>query len=374
MIYTLVLGLLFIVNSLSKKLGERRRKKIFFFCSFVILAFLSACRFQPGSRSDMYRNYMHVIRVSSLAWNEIIVLKADLLHDVLRKIVSVFFNDPQMYFFITAFFIVGVHLYTIKKYTDDVFLGVFLFYAVFGYFTANNITREYIAICFVMLAWKYIIERKPVKFFVFILIATGFHISALVAVPLFFLCRYRFSRNILYIYLLLGTVLVVFNKQLTTLIQYIMFDNYGEGYGSEGSNPLRLIWTLLGIVSVALLSRNTVFYRTEERVYNGALPETQDDFRYINFLCHGTVLYCFFSILSVAGMLLYSRVAAYFGFITAITIMYSIDCWTGKNRQIYRLIIFSLAILWFMIMNMNGKLIPTPYTPFWEYSWRYMIR
>ena len=65
-----------------------------------------------------------------------------------------------------------------------------LFFVISGnFFLSMNIVSQYIAVAVCLLAYHYAEKRRPVPFFLLVAIAAGFHISAFVFIPVYFLPR-----------------------------------------------------------------------------------------------------------------------------------------------------------------------------------------
>jgi len=304
-----------------------------------------------------------------MSWNEVINYSTEFIHQIFRKVIAVVFKDPQMYFLITSLFIVGMFLICAKKHTSDPFLFVFLYYTVFSYFTANNVTRQGVAVGITLVAWDYLLEKKLIKFSLVMLIAILVHTSALFFIPLYFISFKRVTRNTMFGYFLIGTIIVIFNRPLIFFFQRFVYSDYIEGsYGTTGSDPLGLV-----LVFIAVLAMLLYVYKTDSRSYTTE-GDVIEKIRYKNFILHGSFMFVMCRILSVVRMLMFARLAMYFGPCVILCIIHGIENEKGTNNYyIYRMGIILFAILWFAVMNYTGKLTPTPYTPFWKFPSRLKI-
>lgn len=68
-------------------------------------------------------------------------------------------------------------------------LATFLYVATGNYFLSLNIMRQYVAIGIGLLAVAFVTDRKPWKFLLYVAIATAFHYSAVLLLPLYALSR-----------------------------------------------------------------------------------------------------------------------------------------------------------------------------------------
>lgn len=100
----------------------------------------------------------------------------------------VHFNmDVQWLYIITSAIILGLIFASIYRQSVNVSLAIFFFVATSNYFLSLNIIAQYIAIGLCLFACEYAEKRKPVKFFLLVAVAIGFHTSAFVFLPVYFL-------------------------------------------------------------------------------------------------------------------------------------------------------------------------------------------
>ena len=83
--------------------------------------------------------------------------------------------------------------YRLQKINCYPLLGVMIFMA-HGYFLLFSQIRQGIAICIFFYAIKYIQEKRLKSYLLFMLIAIGFHFSAALLVPMYFVVRMRFNQ------------------------------------------------------------------------------------------------------------------------------------------------------------------------------------
>ncbi len=81
-----------------------------------------------------------------------------------------------------------------KRYTNNIPLGIMLFVVFEGIFIATNLIRNSVAISLFLMALPYLEERKPIKYFALCLLATSFHLSALIYFPLYFFLHIRLNK------------------------------------------------------------------------------------------------------------------------------------------------------------------------------------
>ena len=368
MTYTIVLIAIILLALISRGLAERWRVPFFLFSCFLILGLLSGFRYQ-GVTSDFQVNYRRVLQAYSMSWQETIHYSAGFVHQIFRKLVAVIFHDPQWYFVLSSLFMVGMFMRCAKRFSPDVFLFVLLYYAVFSFFVANNVTRQGIAVAVSLMAWDSLLEKRPIKCAIIMAFAVFIHVSAVFFVPLYFLSHVKFNRNTLYGYILLGVAVVVFRSPVVRFFQRFIYSDYTEGsFGTTGSNPLHIALAALTLFMMILY-----IFREENNSYRMEEPD-EYMIRYKNFILHGSFMFIMCYVLSVVHMAMFTRLAMYFKPCAILCIIHGIESERRtRNYHVYRIGVILFAIAWFALMNYSGKLIPTPYTPFWEFPERLLI-
>ena len=370
MVYSVVIVIIMLLSFFKDRLSRRQREPFFLISCFFLLGLLAGFRYED-SYSDFQVNYRRMLQVYSMDWNNVFHYSSEFLHQIYRKIISVIFKDPQWYFIISSLLIVGIYMKVAERFAEDDFLFVLLYYAVFSYFPANNITRQCIAVALTMLSWEYLLNKNIVKFILIILAAFWVHNTALIFAPLYLISYKKLNKNTLLGYFIIGTVVVIFNRPIILFIQRFAYSEYVEGsYGTTASNPLRIVLAILSLaamfVYISKSDNSSNIFDDTERVKKN---------RYNNFILHGTFMFVMCYVFSTIRMLLFARIALYFAPCSILCIIHAIESHKGtKNYIIYKWLVILFALLWFGMMNYAGKLIPTPYIPFWEFPSRMRFR
>ena len=374
MINFAVLGLSIFVYLIDNRYSQDKNKIATGRISTVFLSALlfvmSAVRFENVRLSDFAINYLRVIQAKSMTWTECFTSGLAIGNAVIRKVIAEVFHDPQWYFIIAAFLVVYSVYHTTRLYSPNMFLTIFLFYTIGTYFTSNNITRQATAAAIILFSWKYIFNSDLIKYLLLVLLASTIHISAIFFLPMYFLCRIKLGRNQYIFYILLGIGLFLVRNPLIRFFRDLAFSNYTDtSYGTTGSSPLRLLLTILVAIYLYIYSKNNDKIKP---IIQQTIPGGDPELFYY-FIGHSTVINIFLSVLSVTNMLLMSRLAMFWNFQSLICISYAVKSLKRKQMIWFIMLIVLAAILWFVIMEVTGKHIPTPYTPFWEFPDRSKI-
>ena len=202
--------------------NDTKHKKIRWFLAWSILTIPAAIRYETGVDWVAYEEaYNAIIKAGS-------VLNSNYNIEISFKILSLishFLTNSSILLFsfyagaTNFFFLLGIY-----RFREQVSCGWAVYiYASLLYFPQYNIGRQYLAIAVIFSSFCYIVERKPIKFMGYVLIATFFHSTALLAVFLYLYGigiekkKYRKLMNLLFY--LAPAVLLIF---LDTILQYAL--------------------------------------------------------------------------------------------------------------------------------------------------------
>ena len=338
---------------------ESAAKKIFLIVTGLTLFLISAFRYE--TTGDFHANYIGFLKVSNLSFKQLVLNNDEFGHMFLRKIISLFTDNPQWYFVVTGFFIVFSFYIYIYRFSPNVYLSVLLFITIGGFFTSHNITRQYISIAICLWGIPYLISRKTIKYFICIIIAITFHTSAFVMIPVYFLSKIPITKKIVLIYLVIFVIMAYsFRGIYSYLNQYVYSDYYvGESYGTTEANILNII--LPSILLVFLF----YFIRSINISKSKFVSENDNCHFFNNMLTHMGILSYLFNFLAVTDFLILERFSNFFSVSYLIIVPTVLKFMRKEHKPLIYLCVLGLVIVFFFINNYLGKFTPTPYTPFW---------
>lgn len=192
---------------------------IYIFLAYIILLFVSV--FAEHSLNSKNKNsYLIVLcffvalipGLRSIAWSDTIAYVTSFMNEArpifdiklnehskiynelgfywLGFIVKTFTNDSTIYLLFVSAITIFFLYKDLRKYSIFPILGLFVYVARF-YFGRNFMQiRAGLSYLIIILSTKYIQERKFWKFLLVIFIAYQFHHSAVIAIPVYFLCNW----------------------------------------------------------------------------------------------------------------------------------------------------------------------------------------
>lgn len=113
---------------------------------------------------------------------------------MINSLIGFFTSSFQVFCFVLAAFFTCGYAKLIKTYSPFVWLSLLL-YVLINYLPSFFLLRQYLAMPFVFWSFKYVIERKQLKYWLCILLAFSMHTTALVVIPIYYLYGLKYSKK-----------------------------------------------------------------------------------------------------------------------------------------------------------------------------------
>lgn len=267
-----------------------KAKKIFGIITFFQLFLLLGLR--ASSVGTDTRNYLLYF---GLLKNGIDASGFEILNIVLMRAIALLPNSNVVFLCIYAFLTIGLFYKYIYLESEDPYLSVAIFSGFMYYYFCFNAMRQSLAMAIVAVAITKLKKDKKNTFLFLVLIAGGFHTSALVAIPLWIVeklsVKYGWKLYVLFISVSIGMAFL--GRQIVAIL-LTLFPSYrryiDSVYGEEGNylNPL---------MYMAILTIITLIW---ER-----LPKRKEDDLWLIMLGVGTVLYFVSIQVSIVSRIVY---------------------------------------------------------------------
>lgn len=321
---------------------------IYFFILFVISAFRS-----ETVGGDLENYLPEFDAVSKMNFKQLFVdgyFGREKGFLVIEKIISVISSSHQAYIFFTSLIFCSISYYVIIKYSANVYLSIFLFITI-SYLFSFNIIRAAIAGSICLLSYNAIITRKFIKFLLIIVSASLIHITAIFALPLYFLWNldYKPYRVIFFIivsliisYIISGSIAVSYMIEL--LPYFAIYEN--SSYVSDFSSGLTTL-------SYAMI----IFTLLEMYLYKISSGKDKISELFIWITASATSIQFFASL-----FVLINRISSiYYAFII-ISLPYLLKRYNGKYKSLFLFFIALYFILLYIIILTQDQQAIIPYS------------
>lgn len=267
---TYIIGTLMsiLICIIIKKIWGFRTKKVFkMFISILPLTLISAFRYDVGwDYLPIYTNGFYMVGKYHVDWF------TEPLFRFIIKVIYEIYADP-MYLFILMSFLYSLFFsicYSVFGEEDKPEIYILLLVLTRHYFNSLNIARQAIASMIALYSLKYINDKKTIKYFIFIILASQIHMSAIIYLPLYFILSKDISKKKnLFLLILLSPVLLmlaIFFIKNTKYVKYFttMFGNDGALAYSEVFIALTILLICIPVYHVIKKDKvKTIFFNLQ---------------------------------------------------------------------------------------------------------------
>ena len=168
-------------------------------------------------------------------------------------------KDYKICFLIIAVFQSFAVIKLYRKYSPNYIMAIFVFVACGDYVSwMHNGIRQFGAVSICVLATSWMLERKYIPTIITVLIASRFHGSALLMVPIFLISIGKPWNRRTMLFIMLAFVAIIYISQFTNLLDMALEETQYENvvsdwraWNDDGTNPIRvLVYSIPAILSL----------------------------------------------------------------------------------------------------------------------------
>lgn len=194
-------------NRLSESKPASKITSVLLIAAVIPLVFTAGFRYEVGADFNAYYKADEVF--GGNVWEKIKTLHEPGI-SILVEIINLFSNDGAAYIFTFSFLTIVPTTYILLRRSNN-YTVILLLYVFCGCWHGTfNGVRQYLAATVIMFGYRYIQEKKFVKYAITVFIAYCFHSSAIVMIVPYFVMRGKINYRNIFL-LALGTLLVSSN-------------------------------------------------------------------------------------------------------------------------------------------------------------------
>lgn len=369
-----IVGFPFIFVNMRK--NSVQAKKITCIAIFIMMLLVMGLRSEKLGMYDIEYVYLPMFHnVQKLSFIGVFqrypFIRGNLLQ-LLTKIFTLFTQNEHVWIFATSIPGLACLTHYIMKYGSNRYSCAFSFFMFMGLrlYGANfYLVRHSFAMAMLIMAFEAIIEKNPKRFFVFVILASWFHTTAILFVVAYPLARIRVSyKQLALIFLGWGFVAFFASDVLNKIFSLINSDNYYANYiGRKGfsSNIFIMVNAILFAITY-LINRFSPYFQNK-------LQNMQHDQKFliaqkieqdvcvisINMLC---IALFFMSMSTVISE--FQRIAFWFLTVSLVGIGNTINRITNKVIRLGMYCGLFVILLIFMSNALEPEML-SPYCVFW---------
>lgn len=240
MILFLFVGLVLLLGALLPVKRQIFFAPVPFFLLFVISAFRD---YSVGTDTYNYEVFFNNVS-SGVDWVRFALEPGWVF---LNDMVAFFEADFRSFLILTSLLTLALVFISAFYGSPNPLLSVSFYYLFYFFFYSLNISRQMLAVSIVALSLVFLMRDRKLIFLVLVLLASSFHFSALVTLPLVFFDRLPGDRAIFAGILILSAVIGLFGiNYVSSVVSLTAYGGYVESYqaGTLLGNALYLLFFL----------------------------------------------------------------------------------------------------------------------------------
>lgn len=345
------LAFYFLLNILSClsfiKLAYKR--SLFLLTSLAIMVLLATFRGpQVGTDLPMYLDYYNSMGANL---GEVLDYRMELGYALLNYIVYWTTGSETIFLFLVALITYSILIFFFYKCSYNPVYSVIIFIGMFIYCMSYNAIRQYLAVAFLCLAY-YLIQRNSNKMYILLclIIATLFHKTAIIMLPVFALERYfnNFKKYIVIMILTIASWMIIvsggYEVVYTLIPQYAVYETLAYSKSREITASI-----LLPIVTLAYIFASSIYLFVNKKEFDKKIS-------YYNFLM---LLYSLLWIASFKIFIFY-RFVYYFDIFICIIIPYIVEKKFKQQFAVYTILSVPMFLYLFLNLSRNTAMV-VPY-------------
>ena len=204
--------------------------------------------------------------INDLSWIQVLQTKSWYNYErgyiIFNKLIGSIFNNRQFFLFACAFCGIAPIAYVVYKHSKDPLISVIIFVGLPTFVVEFSTLRQAIAMGITFLAVHFVMEHKPIKFIITVLIASMFHGSAILFILVYPLYYYKNTKKSKVVNIFILGLVFVLRKPLYYIFSMVV---YGQVYLEDGGAINLLIFFIMIYMFSAL------FLDEDNEVGNGFL-------------------------------------------------------------------------------------------------------
>lgn len=300
----------------------RKKDKIIFFIITVVLAIFVGLR---TSYNDT-NTYMNMYEALSSGISNLLTIDLSLGSNpgfwVVNTIIKTLGFSTQSFLMLYAVLTVGIYLWFIRKYSDNIWLSVFLFFTMGCYTFTMAAIKQCVAVAFCLVATDRYLQNKKISFVLWVLIASTFHPYSLMYLIIPSLNFEPWSGKtylFLLIFLIIGLSLQPLLGTVVNITTMLGEEYDATTFTGEGINIIRLAVVWVPVVI-------SFFTRKYLRINNSKID---------NIILNLAILNAEIMLIGLFGTANYfGRLANYFLIFQALCIPYLFKSFNDTSRKI----------------------------------------
>ncbi|MBQ7782340.1 MAG: EpsG family protein [Oscillospiraceae bacterium] len=244
--YILMLLILGLAYPLCIKNPSQKKNTLYVCTVFGYMLVMSVLRYGIGNDYFNYRRYLYGMTDNDLTFSQTMdTFGIEPGYVLLMKLTQLLGGDYFILNLITAVLILVPTAYVILRHSKIPWISAWLYLTVTFFYNSLNFTRQSLSVAVIFLGWRFFRDKNHIGAVITVLLASMFHVSALVLIPVYFMSLIKPSAKSLGIIGGGALLCFIFSNQILSFVTTYLLPNYAKYmdtiYLKKGLSPVFLI-------------------------------------------------------------------------------------------------------------------------------------
>ncbi len=229
---------------------------------FLCLAFVSAFRYDVGT--DFFSYFNNVKWADAFNKGDFVEPGFTLLAIICNNL---FDPEGKSLTIVCSIITTALFVLTIAKRSENFSISILLFVFAGCFTGAFNGVRQYLATAIMFAGYHFVVDKKPFKWLLVVLLASTFHITSLLMFFVYFVCNLDCDIKLIILYIGIAVVLLFSYEPLFKLVGLLKQEDIDSelSYMKTSVNILRVLVQCVPIIFLFFADKNKVNGDNETR-------------------------------------------------------------------------------------------------------------
>lgn len=343
----LTIFIVYIITHISKK-NSKFNDSVFLILSFALLFFFVA--FRKTSIGNDTMEYIKLFKNCSLyKWDFLGANSRYEIGYIIFNIILSYVSSNTRFFMIIMSLIFNYSVFRfIKDNSKNYLFSIIIYINLLFFYQSMSSMRHFFALSIILLAFRFVKEKKLLKYLIMVLLASSFHIAALVSFLIFPLYHMKFNGKRVIIFSIFTFIISIF---LSKVFPYLSILTNRSDYYNYMIGEAKLANIILFLIFFVFVMFSLIIIKKDNKELN-------------NFNLYVLVISALLFSLSI-NIAVLARVAQFIAMFTVISLPNIIYYNIKEKRLIFELVISVFLILYSSIVMI--------YRPEWNSAYNYEL-
>ena len=203
-----------------------KSKKLYCFLICIILTLVAGLRHETLGSFDTQYVYLRSLKAIDAGGLDYVLTMKDIGFQMITYAFTLIFgvNEPLYLILISAPYFMAIS-YIIYKYSKYPMVSYIVFFSLHYFEISFTMIRQITAMAIICIAFKYIVEKKPIKFLICVICTSFIHETALIFILAYPISKLKFNKRYVFITLSFIMLILAIPNKINNILFSIVSNN-----------------------------------------------------------------------------------------------------------------------------------------------------